>query len=342
MQTFELENIAYDAAQMLRARLTDATSATVAEMPLSDDGTPGDYSGSTTYDVGVNYPLEYEVRKVTAQTSAAFDAGDSVEGPALYDSGPVVPANAGGVSQRATINPGGTVSMRRTLRVGGAAQDFDAAPTCTLRLDGAVVSSTTTSDAYIAITHVTGSGLYAALATVTGSAAGQSGVLTIGGLVDGVYREWSVEFTVVEMIATAFVSPLVAQGNAKLYVTRDLPQVPAGSAPAFAWTVADAAGDAVDLSAKTVRLVVGQLVAVNAELPDSDPWNQAATPLFKYETGGSGVTVGGVDHNVVTVQLRAADTVTAGKRRYWLLNATDKVVLATGLLPIVPAALDYP
>jgi hypothetical protein len=80
---------------------------------------------------------------------------------------------------------------------------------------------------------------------------------------------------------TIVVAPILAQVSGTLYVTRDLPRIPAGSAPAFAWTVVDATGAAVNLTGKTVRFVVAS-IATNV-----DPFAETETALFKYETGGS-------------------------------------------------------
>jgi hypothetical protein len=133
------------------------------------------------------------------------------------------------------------------------------------------------------------------------------------------------------------VAPIRAQVSGTLYVTHHLPRVPAGSAPAFAWTVADAAGAAVNLTGKTVRFVVAS-VATNV-----DPFAETETALFKYETGGGGVVISGTSNNVATVQFSGTDTAAhVGSQRYWLVNVTDLQVLASGRLPIVPAALNYP
>lgn len=141
--------------------------------------------------------------------------------------------------------------------------------------------------------------------------------------------------------STTVVLPVAAQSTPTLYVTRDLPQIPEGTAPAFAWTVVDGTGAAVNLSGKTLRFVASS-VACTSTSGVFDPWSETLTPLFKHETGGNGITVGGTSSNVATVQLTAGDTAAAVHARYWLLNVTDNLVLATGRLPIVPASLNYP
>jgi hypothetical protein len=334
MPSLSLTSIARDTLSTCRVRWTDATGASIAEAAGIESATPGLFGFSATYATSVTYPLYWEVRTVTAQTTAGFNAGTGAEGPFLADGGPVASGNTAGEAQ--TINPGGTVTIvRRSRNTAGQLVDLDAAPTYTLVLNGTLLASTSTSDAYIAIAHTNGSGIYGAFATVTGSLAGQSGYLQISGTLNGVAVTDSVQFTVVSVSAT--VSPVVAQASGVLYVTRDLPRIPAGSAPAFAWTVTDATGAAVNLSGKTVRFVVAS-IATNV-----DPFAETETALFKYETGGSGVVVSGTSSNVATVQVSATDTAAhVGSLRYWLLNATDKQILASGKLPIVPAALDYP
>lgn len=70
----------------------------------------------------------------------------------------------------------------------------------------------------------------------------------------------------------------------------------------------------VDVSAKTLRFLV---------------FDNNGTVLFTRETG-DGITVGGVDKNQVTVNIRAVDTATDGRFKHGLRDTADNTPLAAG------------
>ncbi len=133
---------------------------------------------------------------------------------------------------------------------------------------------------------------------------------------------------------TVVITPYLAVSTNPRHTTKDVAAIFAGSTPTDFWVVKDAAGSPVDLSAKTVRLVG---VTVDAGDDPVGPFDDTFTAAWQYQTGGGGITIGGSDHNTVTVQYDAAKTATAGAYQYWLVNVTDKTVLATGAFTIKPA-----
>ena len=121
------------------------------------------------------------------------------------------------------------------------------------------------------------------------------------------------------------------------YQVRDLAPIAQGSAPAIVFTVLDADDVAINLTGKTVRMVV---CTVDEDSDTEATHDDTLTAVFAYETGGSGVTIGGAGNNVVTVQHSAVNTATAGEFRYFLWNITDSIVLVKGKLTIEPAESD--
>jgi hypothetical protein len=130
------------------------------------------------------------------------------------------------------------------------------------------------------------------------------------------------------------ITPFQAVTTNPRYSTRDLPPIAQGSAPTEIWTITDGTGTPVNLSGKTIRLVA----YLETEVGDTeDTFDNTLTPKFKYETGGSGITIGGASNNQVTVQHDAAKTATPGHYRYWIWDTTSNVPLAKGRMPIEPA-----
>jgi hypothetical protein len=133
------------------------------------------------------------------------------------------------------------------------------------------------------------------------------------------------------------ISPLLASTTNPRFAVKDLPAIAAGSAPADVWTIVDATGAAVDLSAKTVRLVAYKVTdAVDAD----SIFDDVLAGSFKYESPSDGITVGGAGSNQVTVQHSSTKTAVAGDYLYVLWNVTDRLVLAKGKMPIVPTVFD--
>lgn len=120
--------------------------------------------------------------------------------------------------------------------------------------------------------------------------------------------------------------------------TKDLAPIYRGSGPTDVWTILDSAGDPVDLSAQTIRFVVGEVTDEND--PD-DLFDDTVEGLYQYETGADdNITIGGDDDNEVSVRHLPANTATAGLFRYWLWDVTtegQEVVLASGKLPVRPS-----
>lgn len=130
------------------------------------------------------------------------------------------------------------------------------------------------------------------------------------------------------------VSPAVASVVDPRFAVHDLPQMAQGSAPSTSWTIVNESSQPIDLSSKTVRFVAARLAG------DCDGW-RTLTPLtvgaWQYQSGTDALTVGGTGDNVVTVHHAEADSATPGQFVYYLWNITDKLLLASGRMPIVPA-----
>lgn len=128
---------------------------------------------------------------------------------------------------------------------------------------------------------------------------------------------------------TVLITPIQASVNSPRYTTKDIGPIYAGSAPADIWTITDRNGDAVDLSAKSLKFVTA---TVDYDAEKKDPFDVDFGDGWSYESG-DGIAVGGDDNNLVTVT-QDADDVVAGSYRYWLLNVTDREPLATGRMPV--------
>lgn len=200
MPSFTLTDIPRDTGSECRAQLTDANGAVIVQAPGIESATPGLFDFNATYAVALTYPLYWEVRTVTAQTTAGFNAGTDGEGPWLYDSGSGGASSSGAAASEDgpfVINPGGTVSLTRRFRYpapDGPLTDLDASPGYTLFRNGVAVGSPT-----IVTTHAAGSGIYRAVATAAGFVDGDSGELEIAGTYLGRAYSDSVEFTVVDV-----------------------------------------------------------------------------------------------------------------------------------------------
>jgi hypothetical protein len=133
------------------------------------------------------------------------------------------------------------------------------------------------------------------------------------------------------------ITPFQASSSNPVIVGRDRAPLLQHSAPADEWTITDAAGAAVNLTGKTVRYVV---YSIEDENDEEDVFDDDLEGEWKYETGGSGVTISGASSNVVTVQHTAANNAEAGDYRYILWNVTDAIALVRGRLPIKPAVFD--
>jgi hypothetical protein len=137
--------------------------------------------------------------------------------------------------------------------------------------------------------------------------------------------------------APLIITPLLATTSNPRFASRDLPAILASSEPSDVWTIVSATGSAVDLSGKELRLVA---YTVSDAGDEADPFDDVLAGSFKYESGGNGITLGGADNNQVTVQHSSSKTSTVGDYRYVLWNVTDKLPLARGKMPIVPALLN--
>lgn len=135
--------------------------------------------------------------------------------------------------------------------------------------------------------------------------------------------------------STLTITPLVASVANPFYATRDLPKLPAASGNTIVWTITDGAGAAVSLSGKTIRLVA-YLTSDSGDDVDS-VIDDTIAASFQYATSGDGITVGGADNNQITLVHSITKTATPGNYRYFLLNVTDRIVLAKGRMPIEPS-----
>src|SRR5206468_2602678 len=97
------------------------------------------------------------------------------------------------------------------------------------------------------------------------------------------------------------------------------------TAPQLQWTITDASGAAVNLAGKTIKF--------KAYTKDGT----SIASRFTYSTGAGSVTIGGPSSNKVTVQFSGTDTATLyANLCYELQNTTDKLVLATGSIEMIP------
>lgn len=135
------------------------------------------------------------------------------------------------------------------------------------------------------------------------------------------------------------ITPFLASTSNPRFSTKDLPPIPQHSAPADAWTITDATGEAVDLSGKSLRFVVYSVTDAGDEADATDD-TTSGSEGWKYETGGQGITLSGADNNVVTVQHDSANNDVPGQYRYALWNVTDELLLAKGKMNVIPCEID--
>jgi hypothetical protein len=136
------------------------------------------------------------------------------------------------------------------------------------------------------------------------------------------------------------VTPLGVTVNSPRYATRNLATVTQGSAPTDVLVITDAAGEPIDLSGRTLKIVAA-LVTDAGEVDDK--FDDTLEGRFAYTTADGELTVGGADDNQLSILHDATNTATAGNYRYWLwdvTNAARPIVLVKGRLPIEPAAFE--
>jgi hypothetical protein len=131
-------------------------------------------------------------------------------------------------------------------------------------------------------------------------------------------------------------STMQATVTSPFIATKDLPAIPLGSGPSFQWTVVDSSGNAIDLSAKTVRFVVA---SADSGTDEFSKYDDTLTGEFQYQ---SGLVISGGSSNVVTVQTDSDDitAIGSGEHRYWLWDVTTagaERVLVKGKFPVEPA-----
>jgi hypothetical protein len=134
---------------------------------------------------------------------------------------------------------------------------------------------------------------------------------------------------------TVVFTPMKAAVTNPRFTTKNIAEIPAGTAPTDYWDITDGNDQPVDLSGKTIRFVVASIEDLTE---DFDPFDDELTGEYQYDTD-DGITISGDDDNRVTVQHDADNTATAGDYRYFLLNVTDNIMLAKGKMPVTPAVL---
>lgn len=145
---------------------------------------------------------------------------------------------------------------------------------------------------------------------------------------------WDLITLATKSIADIVITPFQAVTSNPGHAVRDLAPTLQHSAPAHQWTVTDGSGDPVDLFGVTLRLTVW---AVTDTGDTADRFDDVLEGAWQYETGGEGITISGEDRNVVTVQHDHENNAVAGDYRYCLWNVDDRIPLARGKMPIIPA-----
>lgn len=146
--------------------------------------------------------------------------------------------------------------------------------------------------------------------------------------------------------ASLTITPIQASATNPRYSTRDLAPIAQFSEPTEVFNITDGTGAAIDLSAKDLRLVVYTRAGEETNYqtgddPTFDPYAAELAASYQYDTSSDGgITVGGADNNQVTVQWAEDDTESAGRKRYFLWNVTDNIVLAKGKRPVEPAVFE--
>jgi hypothetical protein len=120
----------------------------------------------------------------------------------------------------------------------------------------------------------------------------------------------------IETTANVTITPLQSTVSTGEVTEREIVSYQSAAFGPFTWTVTDSDGNTVDLSEKSVSLVV---------------WADGLPNAIAFQISGS---VGGDNNNQVTVSQDDTNTGTAGKFGFALMNTTDDTVLARGTLHI--------
>lgn len=135
------------------------------------------------------------------------------------------------------------------------------------------------------------------------------------------------------------ITPIRASAANPRLSSRKLATIPQGTGPTDLVNLTDSAGDPVDLSGRTLRMVIA---SVTDEQDADDRTDDEIEALYKYETG-DGLTVQGADDNQIRIDHDAENTTTAGKFRYWIHDVTtadQPITLLKGTFDVEPAATD--
>ena len=306
----------------------------------ADPSVPGVYNGPHYF------PPRYFAPRMFAGVPAAVRT--------LALAGPGGPIADGGTDDAGTVTAGATASRIYTLASTGTAS----VQITGFAYDAALAGRVTGPDVVggqLAVTLAPGqqTTLTVDVPTSVLGAAGYS--VTVASNAAGGPLDWEVDVTVVAAEDSPPDPADVRQGvvyvvggvtytgtleGGEIYfrhvVRQSVVPIVAGSGPADRWTVVDRQSppDPVDLSGTRIRLV-GAAVARRAPLGlRGDVFSAPAS----YETGDGRLTVGGGGGNVVTVRYDPTKTSTPGLHAYWLLNVTDRVVLARGDMQVLPIA----
>lgn len=134
-------------------------------------------------------------------------------------------------------------------------------------------------------------------------------IISLLGLPDG-YDTLAEQIAAIPTTGGGSAQSVLSGGLTGQVSTQDL-IVYTGEAKVWTWTITDDAGSAIDLTGKTVKLIV-------------ETGN--GTDLFTPITG----VISGDSNNIVTVTTTAGDHTTAGRYFFALFNDTDDLVLARG------------
>lgn len=104
-------------------------------------------------------------------------------------------------------------------------------------------------------------------------------------------------------------------------------EIPQNGSSSWLFVVTDSEGDLVDLSGKTIRLVV------------HDYYGAARFAVTSGSSEGGTITISGASSNQLTVEVTEDSTASAFAGEYKLWNVTDRDVLASGKFTIKTAPL---
>lgn len=167
-----------------------------------------------------------------------------------------------------------------------------------------------------------------------------SATATFSGTVEANVTQWNnsaVGAPPATSSASLTITPFVATTSNPRYTTADRAPIAQHSAPADVFTIKDGQGNSLNLTGKSLRYVVS---SVDDEGDADDRTDDELTAGWKYETGGSGITLSGSGSNVVTVQHAASNNATCGEFRYHLWNVSDALLLAKGEFLVEPATFN--